>query len=94
MSEFSLSDRVLIPEAVVSRDLGGETVVLNLETGLYFGLDELGTEIWNDLRSGNTLQQAVDRLLETFDVPEQTLRTDLLQFVSQMAAKGLVQLSR
>jgi len=94
MADLTLSDRVVIPESVVFRDLGGETVVLNLETGLYFGLDEVGTEVWNDLRGGSTLQQSFDRLRGEYDVPADTLRSDILRFVNHMASKGLVQPAR
>lgn len=94
MPDVTLSDRIVIPESVVFRDLGGETVVLNLETGLYFGLDEVGTEVWNDLRNGNTLQQSFDRLIGEYDVAPDTLRSDILRFVNHMASKGLVQAAR
>jgi hypothetical protein len=94
MPDLTLSDRIVIPDSVVFRDLGGETVVLNLETGLYFGLDEVGTEVWNDLRNGSTLQQTFDRLIGEYDVAADTLRADILRFVNHMAAKGLVQQAR
>ena len=94
MADLTLADRIVIPDAVVYRDLGGETVVLNLETGVYFGLDEVGTEVWNDLRGGSTLQQSFDRLVGEYDVPAATLQSDILRFVNHMAAKGLVQAAR
>lgn len=91
MVELSLASRVTIPEAVVSRDLGGETVVLNLETGVYFGLDPVGTDIWTALGTGATLQETADQLQAKYDATAEVVAADVLRFVGQMAAKGLVQ---
>jgi len=91
MSELTLADRVVIPDAVVSRELEGETVVLNLETGIYFGLDEVATEMWKALQSAASLQDACDALRDAYDVDAAVLRDDLVRLVNEMAAKGLVQ---
>ena len=48
--------RYRIPEDVVSREVGGEAVLLNLATGTYFGLDGVGTEIWNLLAREGTIE--------------------------------------
>ena len=49
MTSISLDSRVTIGPDVVFRELDGEAVILNLETGLYFGLNEMGTRIWQRL---------------------------------------------
>jgi hypothetical protein len=91
MRELSLADRVTVPEAVVSRELDGETVVLNLETGIYFGLDAVATDIWRVVQAGGLLQEAFDSLRGQYEVDAGVLRDDLLRMVNQMAVKGLVQ---
>ncbi len=91
MAEMTLSDRVTVPDAVISRELDGETVVLNLETGVYFGLDGVGTDIWNALRKGGRVEDALTAVLAQYEVPEATLADDLLRFVNQLASKGLLQ---
>ncbi len=90
MSELTLSDRIAVPEAVVSRDVGGETVILNLETGIYFGLDPVGSDIWKSLQVSDALQDAFEAIRAEYDVDADVLRRDLLHLVSEMAAKGLV----
>ena len=90
MDELTLGDRVIVPDAVISRELEGETVVLNLETGVYFGLDGVGTDIWNALQSGGRIEDAFNALLGQYEVQSATLRDDLLRFVNQLAAKGLL----
>lgn len=91
MTELTLTDRIVVPDAVVSRELEGETVLLNLETGIYFGLDAVATDVWKALRSSRSLQGACDALLGAYDVSAPVLSDDLLRLVNQMAAKGLVQ---
>ena len=86
----TLADSVAVPAAVLSREVGGETVLLNLETGLYFGLDPVGTDIWLLLREGATLAEAAKRLVDTYDVNRLVLEADLLRLVTELAASGLV----
>ena len=90
MQDLTLDDRVRIPELVVSRDLGGETVVLNLETGIYFDLDGVATDAWQAVQRTPLLRDVRDRLLDVYDVESGVLSADLLRLFNQMAAKGLV----
>ncbi len=90
MVELTLSDRVVVPEAVISRELDGETVVLNLETGVYFGLDGVATDLWNALKNGGRLEDAFNTMLQQYEVQPATLKDDLLLFVNQLASKGLL----
>ena len=90
MTELTLADHVTVPEAVVSRELDGETIVLNLETGIYFGLDMVATDIWKALRMGGSLQDALENVMGLYDVDASVVREDLLQLVNQLATKGLV----
>ena len=65
--------RYRIPEDVVSREVGGEAVLLNLATGTYFGLDGVGTEIWNLLaREGHLSQERYARSFPATLEPNQS----------------------
>jgi len=90
MVELTLGDRVVVPDSVIARELDGETVVLNLETGVYFGLDSVATDIWNALQGGAKIEDALRAVLERYDVQPATLEHDLLRFVNQLASKGLL----
>ena len=91
MSQLGLTDSVAIPDAVVSRDLGGETVILNLETGIYFDLDGVATDIWQALQDTGSLNDAYQKVLAMYEVDAAVLTVDFLRLVNQMAAKGLLQ---
>jgi hypothetical protein len=87
---LTLDGRVAIPDVVVFRELDGEAVLLNLESGIYFGLDEVGTRIWQLAEEHRSLRRVWEALQSEYDVPAATLETDLLRFVGQLLAKGLV----
>jgi len=63
---LTLDDAVTLSDDAVFRELDGEAVVLNLETGMYYGLDAVGTVIWRAVESSGTLRHALDRVLDQF----------------------------
>ena len=64
---LSLDATVRVPDDVVFRELDGEAVVLNLESGMYFGLDEVGTRIWRLVEEHRSLRPALEALEVEFD---------------------------
>ncbi len=87
---MAIVHRYITPnESVVCAELDEEAVLLNIETGIYFGLDAVGTRIWNMLKEGVTESSIVDQLLEEYDVEPARLRADVAEFLDQLAAKAL-----
>ena len=66
MIDFSL--RVSIPDMVLFRELDGESVLLNLKTESYLGLDDVGTRMWTVLTAEPSVQAAYEVLLSEYDV--------------------------
>jgi hypothetical protein len=91
MSKLPLSLQVKPSEDVVWRNLQGESVLLDLKSGVYFGLDAVGTRIWTLLQAHRDLQAVLQELLSEYEVTEETCARDLMDLVSAMAEKGLVQ---
>ena len=83
------SNDVRIHPEVVSRTLDGEEVLLQLETGAYFGLNEVGTLIWKLMKDGLSTAEILKMLESEFDVPEIEAAKDFEEFVSQLKRKGL-----
>jgi hypothetical protein len=81
-------------ENVVSRELEGEAVMLNLESGLYFGLDEVGTRIWALIQEHKSLRKVFEAMQREYDVASARLESDLLRLVEELRAKGLVSISQ
>lgn len=85
-----MNGRIVKPEQVLVRELGGESVLLNLDTESYFGLDDVGTRMWIALTEAGSVESACQRLLPEFEVEPETLRRDVEDFVEALAKSGLV----
>lgn len=81
-----------IPDHVVLRQLGDELVLLDLESGTYFGLDPIGARILHLLQQGETAAAIGRDLAGTYDVDAATARQDTLDLIAQLLAQGLVAL--
>ncbi len=84
--------RISIAQDVVARDLAGEAMILDLETGTYFGLNEAGTRVWHMLEERATTEEIIAALLEEYDVEESRLRREVEDLVATLSAKGLVRI--
>lgn len=89
---FSFSDRVEVPNDVLVRFLGEETVLLNLETEFYYGLDETGTRMWQVVTTAPSIENAYEELLSEFDVQEELLRQNLSELLERLVDLGLLRL--
>jgi hypothetical protein len=86
------SSRVAVPETVLFREFDGESVILNLDTESYLGLDAVGTRMWGLLTNQPSIQAAYDILLSEYDVTPETLRGDLERLLGQMLEHRLITL--
>ena len=75
---------------VVFRDLAGEAVLLNLETGKYFGLNEVGTRLWHVMIENGSTPHILQVLLAEYEVEETQLRQDVEALIQQLLSHGLV----
>ena len=91
--QISFSDRVQVSEGVLISQLQDESVILNLDSERYFGLDNVGTRILTVLTSSDSIQAAYDSLLAEYDVDHTVLRQDLLALIESLLQQGLVQVS-
>jgi hypothetical protein len=85
--------RIRVPEQVVFRELESETVLLNLSTGFYYGLDEVGTRMWQALEKHGTLEEAAFELLDEFEVDGARLQQDLQSLAQELCDQGLLEVA-
>lgn len=90
--KISFSDSLVIRDEVVFREVGGETVLLNLKTGTYFGLDPVGTRVWQLLGEHGSLSQVLEVMLGEYDIDPERLERDLFELCRQLCANGLGEL--
>ena len=90
---MNLTDKVSIPAQVMARDVGTETVILNLESGIYFGLDQVGARIWQLLSAGKTLAEVCDAMVADYDVSHDDIQRDVLALVEQLQSQHLIEIA-
>ena len=87
---MSLSDIVTIPSQVMARQVGNESVILDLSSGTYYGLDPVGARIWQLITEGQTLPQVCETMLAEYEVSCEDIERDVLALVQNLADKQLV----
>ena len=87
---ISFSDRVTVPDDVLISHLQEESVILNLDSERYFGLDDVGTRFLSVLTSSESIEAAYERLRDEYDVDSDVLRQDLLALVENLIDQGLL----
>ena len=88
----SLADRVVVPQHVLVRFLDRESVLLNLETERYFGLDETGTRMWQIVTSAPSVDAAFRQLQDEYDAQPELLQSNLTELVGRLVDNGLLSL--
>ncbi len=87
---MNLDTKLSIPPQVMSRLVGDETVLLDLASGLYFGLDGVGKVIWESVSAGENLGEAVSTIVTRFEVEQDQAAADVLTFAGTLVEKGLL----
>jgi len=87
LTDFSIVKRM--PDQV-SCDLSGEAVILNLNSGMYFGINEIGASIWAALEEPRTLDYLRETILSAYRVDRGTCDHDVMEFLADMQSAGLI----
>jgi hypothetical protein len=87
---MNLSDKVTIPAEVMARQVGEETVILDLASGTYFGLDPVGARIWQLLSEGRTQAEVCESMLAEYEVSRDEIERDLSELLDALVDKGLI----
>jgi len=90
----SLAGQIRVHPDVVWRDVDGEIVLLNVASGQYFGLDEVGSRVWmllqQDGEAGTPIGTLQERVVAEFDVDGPTALADLTALLQQLQDQQLV----
>jgi coenzyme PQQ synthesis protein D (PqqD) len=87
---ISFSDRVTVPDDVLISNLQDESVILNLDSERYFGLDDVGTRFLSALTTSDSIEAAYNKLSKEYDVDSEVLRADLLALVENLIHQGIL----
>ena len=82
-----------IPDHVHSREVDGETIILDMERGVYCGLDGVGAHFFNLIKKKQSIHDAIDILFSEYDVKRPVLEEDIRQLIDELLSKSLIQVS-
>jgi len=85
-----LHSRLVPSDQAIESRVGDETVLLHLENETYYGLDAVGTSIWEMLKQGMALGSICSALAEEFGVPRETIEADTRLFLAELKAHGIL----
>jgi hypothetical protein len=88
--QFKLPARIKISDDVLFQELEGESVLLDLTSEQYFGLNEVGTRIWQLLVENRETTEILSRLVDEFEADDKILRRDLAILINELETSGLV----
>lgn len=88
---MNLNQKIVFADTVFAQEVDGEMVLLDMNSENYFGLDEVGTDIWKAIEEKRVLKEVLERLMEQYDVDEEVLKKDLIAFVEKLQDSGLVE---
>lgn len=89
-SDLTLDRTLRRQEGILAQEAQGQTVLLRLEDGGYYAVDEVGAMIWELCDGHRSVAAIVALLCEEFDAPEATVRADVLEFVGDLRREGLL----
>lgn len=85
-----LPSHVDIPPDILFQELKGEAVLLNLETERYYGLDSVGTRMWQLMATDGDVAKAFEQLSTEYDVAPEVLRHDMAELIAKLSELGLL----
>ena len=89
-SDALLEGRVRRQDGILAQEAHGQTVLLRLEDGGYYALDDVGAMIWELCDGGRAVGEIVALLCEEFDAPEAVVQADVLEFIDDLRRERLL----
>ena len=91
--EYTVSGRsvVVAAEGQVSCDLAEEVAILDVKSGIYYGLNAIGGRIWNLIQEPRMVNEVCQTLLEDYEVEPERCERELLALLQELAANGLIE---
>jgi hypothetical protein len=83
-------ERFIQNKEIVQSKIGEEVVMLDMESGFYFGLNSVASVIWGLLAEGICFDKLIDQLMAQFDVERALCEADTLELLEQMLDKNII----
>jgi hypothetical protein len=82
---------VVVSQDQVSCDLSGESAILNVKAGVYYGLNEVGTRVWKLIQEPKRMSDIRDAILEEYEVEPHRCEADIMALLQDLLENGLIE---
>jgi hypothetical protein len=90
MTKITENTNVIKNQSLIESEIDGEKVMMSLESGDYFGLDSIGTDIWKLIENSIKVSDLIDILVTAYDVSREKCSEDVINFLNQLYAHNLI----
>ncbi|MCC6602912.1 MAG: lasso peptide biosynthesis PqqD family chaperone [Anaerolineae bacterium] len=90
MASLTSDSRVVRSEEFITSTVDNELVMMSLEKGTYYGLDAIGSQIWENIAAPTTIDALCQKLVDEFDVDPAQCQADVLAFLNELHREGMV----
>ena len=88
---MDFNQQITFADTVFAQEIDGEMVLLDMNSESYFGLNDINTAIWKVIEEKKVLQEVYETMLVEYDIEEEVLKKDLVNFVKQLESFGLIE---
>lgn len=93
LAEISADTKISAAQGQLSSELNDESVILNLDSGIYYGLNEIGARIWELVQQPCSFDRLLNTLLEEYQVSEVVCRQELTRILQELRQAALIEVS-
>lgn len=93
MTKLDLNCRLTQNPDLITADMDGEKVMMSIASGKYYGINEVGSRIWELLESPASAEEVCRNITGEFEVDEAQCRSDLMQFLGELLANDIVRIA-
>ncbi len=77
---------------IVTNEIDGELVMVNIDMGKYYGFDNIGTKVWELIEEETKIADIIKKLLEEYNAPEEIIEKDVLKFLTKLEEERIIKI--
>jgi hypothetical protein len=89
---MNIKSKITLSKNVFAQEIDEETIILDSETQEYFSINEIGKVIWSLIEEKKNLEEIKAEMLDMYEVPEEQIEKDLLNFIQALEQKKLIKI--
>ena len=89
---MNIKSKITLSKNVFAQEIDEETIILDSETQEYFSINEIGKVIWSLIEEKKNLEEIKAEMLDMYEVPQEQIEKDLLNFIQALQQKGLIKI--